>query len=282
MTSDALCPALAAAASSSWSRPQLAGLLVEPGDHRLERGHAFPAGGQRRADARRHDGLADLGVRPGDEDAAQLGGVAEPVEHLRGSAADRCGLAVTHVASTCAASRSSERVCDAITASRRRELPAGTVGGRIAWAKMPFSSARSLARTASSASPTITGTICVGCAGHRQALRGQRLAQHRGVPLELLDPARLLAQQVERRHRGRHGGWREGRREDQRASGVDQVLRDLARRSTRMRRRSRAPCRAFRRSRRPRPRARPQRRRRGRPGPIAPVPWASSTITRAS
>ena len=62
-------------------------------------------------------------------------------------------------ASTRAASRSSARVCEAITASRRREVPAGTVGGRIAWAKTPCSSAFALASSAASGSPKTSGTI---------------------------------------------------------------------------------------------------------------------------
>jgi hypothetical protein len=79
-------------------------------------------------------------------------------------------------------------VWEAITASRRRELPAGTVGGRIAWAKMPFSSARSLARTASSASPTITGTICVGSFGTGSPWAASASRSTARVPLELLHP----------------------------------------------------------------------------------------------
>src|SRR3954451_23027029 len=64
-------------------------------------------------------------------------------------------------ASTRAAERSSSRVCEAMTARRRRELPSGTVGGRIAWANTPASSAASVIRVASSAEPTISGMICV-------------------------------------------------------------------------------------------------------------------------
>jgi hypothetical protein len=64
-------------------------------------------------------------------------------------------------ASTRAASRSSDLVCEAITARRSRDVPAGTVGGRIAWANTPRSSARSQAAIAASGSPTISGTIGV-------------------------------------------------------------------------------------------------------------------------
>ena len=148
-----------------------------------------------------------------------------------------------------------------------RACPPGTVGGRIAWANTPRSSARSQAAIAASASPTTSGTICVVGLRHRQALLRQRLAQHRRVALQLLDAPRLLAQQLERRQRRRHGRRRQRGREDQRARGVDQVLGHRAVAAARRRRRSRAPCRACRRSRRPRPRARP---RRPRPRPSGP------------
>ena len=60
-----------------------------------------------------------------------------------------------------AAGRSSDAECDAITASRSRDVPSGTVGGRIACAKMPRSSRRSDAFTAADAEPITTGRICV-------------------------------------------------------------------------------------------------------------------------
>ena len=62
---------------------------------------------------------------------------------------------------TCAASCSSALVWDAMTVSRSREVPSGTVGGRIACAKTPRSIASSHMRTAMPASPTISGTIWV-------------------------------------------------------------------------------------------------------------------------
>ena len=49
----------------------------------------------------------------------------------------------------------------AITVSRRRQVPGGTVGGRIACAKSPSVSSRSQSAIASSASPTTRGTIWV-------------------------------------------------------------------------------------------------------------------------
>ena len=56
-------------------------------------------------------------------------------------------------------------MCEAITARRRRELPGGTVGGRIAWAKTPRASAPSQTRTVMAASPMTSGTICVADTG---------------------------------------------------------------------------------------------------------------------
>ena len=49
----------------------------------------------------------------------------------------------------------------AITVSRSREEPSGTVGGRIPWAKTPRSSASSQSRIVGSASPTSIGRIWV-------------------------------------------------------------------------------------------------------------------------
>ena len=57
--------------------------------------------------------------------------------------------------------RSSLFVCEAITARRRREVPSGTVGGRIAWANTPFSMPRSQTFIACAASPTTSGTMWV-------------------------------------------------------------------------------------------------------------------------
>jgi hypothetical protein len=48
-----------------------------------------------------------------------------------------------------------------MTASRSREVPSGTVGGRIAWANTPRSSARSHTAMATRASPITRGTIWV-------------------------------------------------------------------------------------------------------------------------
>ena len=62
--------------------PELAGLLVQAAHRGLERCHPLPARGQSSADRCGHDRLSDSGVCARDEDAAQLGGVAEAVEDL--------------------------------------------------------------------------------------------------------------------------------------------------------------------------------------------------------
>ena len=116
-------------------------------------------------------------------------------------------------------------VCDAITASRSRDVPSGTVGGRIACANTPCSSAASQIRIASPASPTISGTIWRLRARHVEALAGELVAQRRRVVGEPLDAPRLLLQQLERRHRRRDRRRRQPGGEDQRPRGVDEVAR---------------------------------------------------------
>ena len=85
-----------------------------------------------------------------------------------------------------AASRSSPRVCEAITARRSREVPVGH--GRRADRLGEHARARAPPRTSASpgaASPTTSGTICVSRAGDLEALAGELVAQRVGVGLEL-------------------------------------------------------------------------------------------------
>ena len=123
---------------------------------------------------------------------------------------------------------SSDAECDAITASRSRDVPSGTVGGRIAWAKMPRSSSRSDAATAARR----------GADHERQDLRlasrswmpssASASASSRALRCSLNTRSRLLDQQLERGQRAGDGRRRQRGREDQRARGVDQVLRHRA------------------------------------------------------
>ena len=68
-TASAVCGEPAERRSSSWSGERRL-QLGQPGDRRLEGRHALAACRERRRDRAGHDGLADLGVGPGDEDAA--------------------------------------------------------------------------------------------------------------------------------------------------------------------------------------------------------------------
>ena len=58
-----------------------------------------------------------------------------------------------------AASRRSSGACEASDTTRRRELPSGTVGGRIAWANAPRRRAASQSAVAESGAPTTSGMI---------------------------------------------------------------------------------------------------------------------------
>ena len=61
--------------------------------------------------------------------------------------------------STRAAPRSAPGSCVDIAVKRSREVPSGTVGGRMPWAKMPCSSMASDSLIVCVESPTRTGTI---------------------------------------------------------------------------------------------------------------------------
>ena len=126
--------------------------------------------------------------------------------------------------STRAASRSSSLVCEAITARRSREVPGATVGGRIAWAKTPRSSAASQIAQRGLASPTTSGTICVVEPATSKPSRASSSRSDVGVGLQALDAARLLDQQLQRGERAGDRRRRRRRGEDERARRVDQVL----------------------------------------------------------
>ena len=122
-----------------------------------------------------------------------------------------------------AAKRSSVAVCDAIAVSRSREVPAGTVGGRIACANTPARSPRWHRRTPSRSSPTIERHDLHVAVLDAEALLSERAAQRARVRGEPLDAVRTLLEQLERRQRAGDRRRRGRRREDQRARGVEQV-----------------------------------------------------------
>ena len=123
--------------------------VVDAGHHRLARAYVHAAGAQARDQRAREDRLADPGVGGGDEAAAErlvlparTPGANQYAARATGSATLAAGSNVTPTSraatlSAATAPASSVAVWEAITVSRRRELPAGTVGGRIACAKTP-------------------------------------------------------------------------------------------------------------------------------------------------
>ncbi len=91
----------------------------------------------------------------------------------------------------------------AITARRSRAVPAGTVGGLIAWANTPRSIASWHSAIASRSSPTISGTICISPSGDREALQLELRAQRAGV---VAQPAHALGLALEQLQRGQRTG----------------------------------------------------------------------------
>ena len=79
-------------------------------------------------------------------------------------------------------------VCAADTVTRRRELPGGTVGGRIAGTRKPFSSSVAEAASAPSASPMITGRIADGWPGASRSMWPRRALAERFALRRADDP----------------------------------------------------------------------------------------------
>jgi hypothetical protein len=61
-----------------------------------------------------------------------------------------------------------------VATSRSRDVPSGTVGGRIAWAKTPCSSAAAQRASAASGAPTTSGTIGIAEGSTPNASRNTR------------------------------------------------------------------------------------------------------------
>ena len=172
--------------------------------------------------------------------------------------------------------------CEAITASRRRDVQAGTVGGRMACAKTPpLEGALADRHRPFGIADDQRHDLGARSAGSRPATRA--LAQAAAFRRELLHHARLRrrAAPVPPAPPPTAGGGRRGR-EDEGPRDVDQVARPSPRRSRRRRRSCPGPCRACRRPRRPRPTGPARRPRRGRPVRARRSPCASSTISAAA
>ena len=126
--------------------------------HRLSCGDSDPATAQQPERDRREPRLADAGAGTGDDD--------EP----SGSR--------THVGATRSSARANasiwSSVCAADSATRRREVPGGTVGGRMAGTSMPSSSSDAAASSVACSSPITTGTIGDGCPGRSRSTCARR------------------------------------------------------------------------------------------------------------
>ena len=233
--------------------------LVEAADGGLEDGHALAARPQRRGDRRRDDRLADLGAGAGDEEPARSALGAAQLARARGGRRSRSGERRASRRARLADHRarrarsSSARGGSPSPSAAAASVPSGTVGGRIAWANTPPSSARSQSAIARPASPTISGTIWVREPPAAEALRRRapRAASRRCGAAARPCPGRSRAASSAASAAPTDGRRRRGR-EDERPRGVDQQLDQLARARRRRRRSCRAPCRACRRPRRPR------------------------------
>ena len=231
-----------------------------PVTHRLDRRHPLAPRPQGRGERRGHTVLPTPVSVPVTKSAAQrpLRRFRERVAHRHAAAPARaasCAVTIGSAApgwkpaaiaardSVWAASRSSPRVCDAITARRSREVPSGTVGGRMAWAKTPALERRLAHRIARSASPTTSGTIWVVRAGDVEALArpARRAASPRwpGAARRGAAARASSSSAASAPPRPAAGGAVE------KMSGrarVDEVLRHVRVAARRRRRRSRAPC----------------------------------------
>ena len=239
------------AASSSWSCGHSPGRLVEPGDRRLERGHALAAGGQRRADRGGQHGLADAGVGAGDEEAAQRrvlpqAAWAQAVEararrrragglecFARAIVGARCRAAPPRRA--CARPRrSSALVCEAITASRSREVPAGH-GRRAGWPGRTRP-ARAPARAAVTAAVGVTDhqrhDLAVSLGAVRQPCSASASRRTRALRCSFSTRRGCSRSSSSAASAAATAGGGQGGGEDQRARRVHQVLARSARRSS--------------------------------------------------
>src|SRR6516165_6154695 len=126
-------------------------IRIEPADDRLDRvhdlAHLTQVPDQRGGDK----GFPDIGSGRGDEDRGQ------------GQCLSTC------VRTSCASRAMSPSSCCAVKAKRKRAVPAGTVGGRIATTRKPLSRRIFDAASAAPLAPTITGTIALSASGRLRA-----------------------------------------------------------------------------------------------------------------
>ena len=173
-------------------------------------------------------------------------------------------------------------VCVAIGVTRRRAVPGGTVGGRIACASTPRSSSASAKRIASALSPSMTGMMCVSPAA-REAQRGAARARSRAAFASSARGARARAATRSERRAGRGDRAPAARpgRVDEAARAVHHQVDERARSgdvragaAERLAERAHLHGDLARRARRASASPAPR-------GPSTPVAWASSSITLA-
>ena len=124
------------------------------------------------------------------------------------------------------APRLARRVCAAENVTRSRDVPGGTVGGRIAATRKPAARSAALAASARAALPMTSETIALAAGGRSSAAVNSRARVERPAH-ELL----VRRDEVERAARGRDGAGRQARRVDEAASAIAHELRDAAARA---------------------------------------------------
>ena len=240
---------------------------VRAGLRRLVDRHRPPVRGESGGQCGGGDGLPDVGVRPGHDEHGRQHGHAGPPAGSRANraASGRRGRGPHRVHGR---PRGQAQPRDPVGHARRAE--AADHDAPLVKVLAPRRPRRPVSRP--------------GRTGRRPARarrpRPRRWPRRRGV--EGGDALRLGRDDPARR--GRRGGRGRGQRgvEDERARGVDQMLAQQRRARARRRPGPRAPWTGSRSRRRGRRRpARPRARPRGR-APRTPMPWASSTTSRAS
>ena len=90
----------------------------------------------------------------------------------------------------------------AMVTRRSREVPAGTVGGRMAWAKTPLRSAWCESAVAWCGSPVMMGMMGMSVVVTRESAGGEQAAEGAGVGAEAVDDLGGVAEDGEGGVRG--------------------------------------------------------------------------------
>ena len=172
----------------------VAARAVETGCHRFECLHAIPGCSELGNELDRHERLADIRSRRRDEDR----------RHATSS-----GRTAAASAATCSA------VCAAENVTRSREVPGGTVGGRIAATRKPALRSAVLAAKARDASPMTKDTIALDAGGSPSAAVNSRARVDGSA-----DEGLVRRNEVESAARRGDGSRRQARRVDEAARAI--------------------------------------------------------------